>query len=111
LGVHCPVFGTDGSEYTIDVEGEVSWRIEVALRAVLLAEDTEKLQKFLEGYYDGAPEQRQINDIIREILVAKVGECEGFLEGMAMSCIESDLVRRVWEAELNIARTCLELLT
>jgi hypothetical protein len=93
------------------VEGEVSWRIEVALRAVLLAEDGEKLQKFLEGYYDGAPEQGQVNDVVRGILVTKVGECEGFFLGKLTSCIEKDLVWRVWEAELNIARKSLELLT
>jgi hypothetical protein len=78
---------------------------------VLLAEEGEKLQKFLEGYYDGAPEQGQVNDIIRGVLIAKVGQCEYFLVEKATSCIERDLLQKVWEAELNIARRSLELLT
>lgn len=78
---------------------------------MLLAEEGEKLQKFLEGYYDGAPEQGQVNHIIRGVLVAKVGRCEYFLLEEGTSCIERDLLEKVWEAEWNIARRSLELLT
>jgi hypothetical protein len=101
----------DNREYTIDVDGEVSWRIEVALRAVLLATEEEKLHKFLAGYYDGAPEQAQVNDVLRGILVGKVQQCERVLAVKWSSCVEGDLVEKLWEGELSIARKALEILT
>lgn len=101
---------TDGSDYTINIDGDGSWRVEVALRAILLAAEEEKLQKFLEGYYDGAPEQAKVNDILRGILEVKVGQCEKVLAGKWTSCIEKDMVRTLWEGELNIARKALEVI-
>jgi len=110
IGGTIRLFVIDVREYTISLDGIVSWRVEVALRAVLLSTDEEQLQMFLSGHYDGTREQRQVNDILRKILFEKVEQCEKVLALNWTDCIERDLVRKLWEGELNIAKTTLEIL-
>jgi len=110
IGGTIHLFVIDVREYTVSLDGIVSWRVEVALRAVLLSTDEETLQRFLAGQYDGTREQGQVNDILRKILVEKVELCETVLALSWTSCIEKDLVRKLWERELNIARATLEIL-
>ena len=91
------------------MEGEISFRIQVALRSILVLEECE-IRDFMTGNSDGKGEQHRVDMILRRILQEKINACERILEGERKDCIESELVRRLWEAELHIAQVALEQL-
>lgn len=94
------------------MEGEVSFRIQVALRSILASEECE-VRDFMEGKSDGNREQRRVDTILRTILQEKINACEGILEERGndrIDRIESEFVWKLWEAELHIAQVALEQL-
>ena len=103
-------FLTDGWEYTISRDGEVSFRIQVALRSVLVSEERE-LREFMEGREDGSRHQGQVNQILKEILTVKIKACEAALmEVKDTECIEGKFIRKLWEGELQIVRVAYDQL-
>ena len=95
-------------DYTISVEGEVSFRIQVALRSI--RGDEQSLLEFVEGKNDGQEEQRYVDGLLRGILGKKVWECERALKKVGGDDIEDIIVEKLWDAELHIARETLEQL-
>jgi hypothetical protein len=95
----------DYSDYTIAAGGEVSFRIQVALRAVILDPRKEEsiLRQFMEGTSDGNAQQREIDEMLKRLVKQKIQECENALATVQKDCIEGNIVRQLWEAELNIA--------
>jgi hypothetical protein len=91
------------------MEGEVSFRIQVALRTVLVA-DENVLREFIEGKVDGKEQQSQVDKMLRGILKDKIDACEVALTVKWANCIESRLAQNLWEAELEIARVAYEKL-
>jgi hypothetical protein len=102
-GYYLLFVGTNGCEYTISRDGEVSFRIQVALRSVLVSEESE-LREFMEGREDGARYQDQVDGILQEILISKIEACRVALDVEDKECIESTFIQRLWEGELHIAR-------
>jgi len=95
-------------DYTISVEGEVSFRILVALRSIQV--DEHSLLEFMEGKNDGQEEQRYVDGLLRGILAKKVRECERALKKLGGDEIEDIIAEKLWDAELHIARETLEQL-
>jgi hypothetical protein len=91
------------------MEGEISFRIQVALRSILVSEECE-VRDFMEGKSDGNREQRRVDTILRTILQEKINACEGILEERGNDRIESEFIWKLWEAELHIAQVALEQL-
>jgi hypothetical protein len=95
-------------DYTICSDGEDSFRIQVALRTVVLDLDLQEdvLRLFMEGRDDGGEQQGDVDRILKGILVGIAEVCENALEGV----FEKDIIRRLWEEDLEIARSALHLL-
>lgn len=95
-------------DYTICGDGEDSFRIQVALRSVVLDLDLREdvLKLFVEGRDDGGEQQGDVDRILRGILVGITEVCENALEGV----FEKDIIRRLWEEDLEIAKNALHLL-
>jgi len=93
-------------DYTISVEGEVSFRIEVALRSI--QGDEQSLLGFMDGRRDGEEEQGYVDGLLREILGKKVRECERALKKLGGNEIEDIVAEKLWDAELHIAKETLE---
>ena len=91
------------------MEGEVSFRIQVALRSILVSEECE-VRDFMAGKSDGNREQHRVDTVVRTILQEKINACERILEERGKDCIESEFIRKLWEAELQIAQVALEQL-
>ena len=94
--------------YTISVEGEVSFRIQVALRSI--RGDEQRLLGFMEGKNDGQEEQGYVDGLLRGILGKKIRDCETALKKVGGDDIEDIIVEKLWDAELHIARETLQLL-
>jgi hypothetical protein len=92
------------------MEGEISFRIEVALRSVLVSEE-KVLREFMEGRNDGEDQAAQVDDILRKILLEKIDVCERTLEMKKEDCIEGNLIRKLWEMELHISKVAQEVIT
>jgi hypothetical protein len=95
-------------EYTVSFDGEVSFRIQVALRAGMIEEGD--VRAFMEGKTDGKAEQVLIDMILKRILSEKVGACEDALKDFVDSSFEGRVIRDLWESELEIARRAYERL-
>ena len=91
------------------MEGEVSFRIQVALRSILVSE-RHQLRDFMEGRSDGKEEQSPVDMILRRILHEKINICERTLNEDWKDCVESNFIRRLWGAELRVAQVALEQL-
>lgn len=91
------------------MEGEISFRIQVALRSILVSEEQE-VRDFMAGTSDGNGEQRRVDMILERILQEKINACERVLEGRGKDCIESEFVLRLWKDELHIAQVAMEQL-
>jgi hypothetical protein len=96
--------GVDGREYCVLMEGEVSFRIQVALRSILVEEEV--VRKFMEGKDDGAAQEKKVDTILRGILKKKVGACETALS-TKVDGPQANISRLLWESELEIARVAL----
>lgn len=96
----------DDSDYTVAADGEVSFRIQVGLRSVLLnpMKHEDALRQFMEGQNDGNAQQREIDGILKRILDEKIRECKKALVTFEDECIEGRMVRRLYESELSIAQ-------
>ena len=57
----------------------------------------------MEGKSDGKDQQRQVDEIILRLLSAKMEECQRALAFEEENCVESDIERQLWGAELRIA--------
>jgi len=88
------------------MEGEVSFRIQVALRSILVSEERE-VRDFMEGKSDGKTEQSRVDTILQRILQEKISVCERTLKAEGKDCIESNFIRRLWGAELHVAQVAL----
>ena len=91
--------------YTVAGDGEVSFRVQVALRATVL--DVEGLQAVVEGRDDGEEQQDLVDGMIKKILGRKVASATH-----ALSVLEGDdevtlLARKLWASDLYIARLAL----
>jgi SET domain len=95
-------------EYTISMEGEISFRVQVALRSILVSEA--ELREFMEGKNDGEDQKGAVDEILRRILSEKMVVCEQALALEKQDCIEADFTRRLWERELHISRIAQEQL-
>ena len=95
-------------DYTISVEGEVSFRIQVALRSI--CGDEESLLEFMEGKRDGVEEQGYVDSLLKGILKRKVRECERAIKKSEGDGIEEIIAEKLWDAELHIAKETLEQL-
>jgi hypothetical protein len=97
---------TDYSDYTIAADGEVSFRIQVALRAVILDPRKEEsmLREFMEGRIDGNTQQHEIDELLKKILKHKIQECEKALATVQRSCIEAKTIQLLLESEMSIAQ-------
>ena len=93
-------------DYTISVEGDISFRIRVALRTVRL--DEQSLFEFMEGRRDGHEEQGYVDGLLKGILRKKVEECEGALNRLCEDKVEDIIAQKLWDAELHIAKETLE---
>src|SRR5579859_1398658 len=96
--------GVDGREYCVLMEGEVSFRIQVALRSILVEEEV--VRKFMEGKDDGAAQEKKVDTILRGILKMKVSACETALS-TKVDGPQANISRLLWESELEIARVAL----
>lgn len=95
-------------DYTISVEGEVSFRIQVALRSI--CGDEQSLLEFMEGKRDGVEEQGYVDSLLKGILQRKVSECERAIKKSDGDGIEEIIAEKLWDAELHIAKETLEQL-
>jgi hypothetical protein len=95
-------------DYTIGCDGECSFRIQVALRTVVMDLDVQEdvLKRYMEGTDHGGEQQGDVDRILKGILVGIAEVCEKALEG----ALEKDITRRLWEEDLEVARTALHLL-
>ena len=64
----------------------------------------------MEGKSDGTGEQDQINSILKWILSGKLGSCEEALNMSMEKSIECQIIRNLWESELEIAQRAYERL-
>ena len=109
-GLFLHVILTECREYTISMDGEVSFRIQVALRSVLVS-NVDLVREFMEGKSDGKDQQGQVDNIVRKILFEKVKACKEALAREGPECIEDEIVRKLWDAELQLARIAQGKLT
>lgn len=95
-------------DYTISVEGEASFRVQVALRSI--RGDEQSLLEFMEGKRDGLEEQWEVDGSLKGILTRKVSECERALKKLGGDEIQDIIAEKLWDAELHIAKETLEQL-
>jgi len=93
-------------EYTVSNDGEISFRIQVALRIGIGRRERE-VRGFLLGERDGREEQDEVDRALRNVLERKVVESEKFLKELKGEGNEVGIIRALWEAELQIAKTAL----
>lgn len=93
-------------EYTISNDGEVSFRIQVALRMGIGRREVE-VRGFMLGERDGREEQDEVDRALRNVLERKVVESEEFLKELKGEGDEVGIIRTLWEEELQIAKTAL----
>lgn len=98
-------------EYTVSCCGEVSFRIQVAVRT-LCCTARDKVRGYLMGERDGVEEQGLVDGVLQGVLEDKVRRGEEVLGriGKGEDGVEGGIVRTLWEDEGRIARSALRKL-
>lgn len=102
-------------EYTINHDGNASFRTEVAVRVALLGEDEcvegsrgcRRLMQFVNGQSSGSREQAEVDAFLRKLLEEDLVACQVKLDGLNSAGQYASLIKQLWFDRVDIIRAAL----